>query len=85
MLLASAFSSGVITLELSDATLSFGIVKVVSISIGLSSVIVLSLATTGETRTLLSLSPELFSVTGCSEVSSVTSVDATLPFCVLEI
>ena len=85
MLLASAFSSGVITLELSDATLSFGIVKVVSISIGLSSVIVLSLATTGETRTLLSLSPELFSVTVCSEVSSVTSVDATLPFCVLEI
>ena len=74
-----------ITLELPDATLSFGIVKVVSISIGLSSVIVLSLATTGETRTLLSLSPELFSVTGCSEVSSVTSVDATLPFCVLEI
>lgn len=74
-----------ITLELPDATLSFGIVKVVSISIGLSSVIVLSLATTGETRTLLSLSPELFSVTGCSEVSYVTSVDATLPFCVLEI
>lgn len=74
-----------ITLELSEAALSFGIVKVVSISIGLSSVIVVSLVTTGETRTLLRGAPELFPVTGCSDVSSVTPVDTTLLFCVLEI